>query len=143
MVENEKKILSDKSVIPDDEYIYSLIGNNKVHWKRIMDHVSENYKDTSGSWNYYNDGKQWLFKMVHKKKTIFWSSITNKTFRITFYLGNKAEAIIENSDLPRNVRDEFKTAKRYGLIRPVTFLINSERDVDNVLKLIAIKSKMK
>ena len=143
MTENEKKILSDKSVIPTDEYIFSLIGNNKVHWKRIMDYVSENYKETSGSWNYYNDGKQWLFKMVHKKKTIFWSSITNKTFRITFYLGNKAEAIIENSDLPRNVRDEFKTAKRYGLIRPVTFLINSEGDVDNVLKLIAIKSKMK
>ena len=143
MTENEKKVLSDKSVIPDDEYIFSLIGNNKVHWKRIMDHLSENYQDTSGSWNYYNDGKQWLFKMVHKKKTIFWSGITDNTFRITFYFGNKAEEIIENSDLPRNVRDEFKTAKRYGQIRPVTFLINSETDVDNVLKLIAIKSKMK
>lgn len=143
MAENEKRVLSDKSVIPDDEYIFSLIGNNKVHWKRIMDHVAGNYKDTSGSWNYYNDGKQWLFKMVQKKKTIFWSGIMDNTFRITFYFGNKAEPIIENSDLPRNIRDEFKTAKRYGLIRPVTFLINSETDVDNVLKLIAIKSKMK
>jgi len=143
MTENEKKILSDKSVIPTDEYIFSLIGNNKVHWKRIMDYVSENYKETSGSWNYYNDGKQWLFKMVHKKKTLFWSGITDKTFRITFYLGNKAEAIIENSDLTQAVKDEFKTAKRYGLIRPVTFVINSETDVDNVFKLIAIKSEMK
>jgi hypothetical protein len=143
MAEIEKRVLSDKSVIPTDEYIFSLIGNNKLHWKRIMDHVSENYNDTSGSWNYYNDGKQWLFKMVRKKKTIFWSSIIDKTFRITFYLGNKAEAIIENSDLPQPVKDEFKTAKRYGLIRPVTFIINSETDVDNVLKLIAIKAKMK
>lgn len=143
MAENEKKVLSDKSVIPTDEYIFLLIGDNKLHWKKIMDHVSENYKDTSGSWNYYNDGKQWLFKMVRKKKTIFWSSLIDKTFRITFYLGNKAEAIIENSDLPQAVKDEFKTAKRYGLIRPVTFVINSETDVDNVLKMISIKSKMK
>jgi hypothetical protein len=143
MAENEKIVLSDKSVIPDDEYIFSLIGNNKLHWKRIMGFVSENYKDTSGSWNYYNDGKQWLFKMVHKKKTIFWSGLIDKTFRITFYLGNKAEAIIENSDLPQTVRDEFKTAKRYGLIRPVTFVIKSEADVDNVLKMIDIKSKLK
>ena len=143
MAENGKKVLSDKSVIPTDEYIFLLIGDNKLHWKKIMDHVSENYKDTSGSWNYYNDGKQWLFKMVHKKKTLFWSGITDKTFRITFYLGNKAEAIIENSDLTQAVKDEFKTAKRYGLIRPVTFVINSEEDVDNVLKMIAIKSKLK
>lgn len=143
MAENEKKVLSDKSVIPTDEYIFLLIGDNKLHWKKIMDHVSENYKDTSGNWNYYNDGKQWLFKMVRKKKTIFWSSLIDKTFRITFYLGNKAEAIIENSDLPQAVKDEFKTAKRYGLIRPVTFVINSEADVDNVLKMISIKSKMK
>jgi hypothetical protein len=143
MAENEKKVLSDKLVIPTDEYIFSLIGDNKLHWKKIMDHLSENYKDASGSWNYYNDGKQWLFKMVHKKKTIFWSSLIDKSFRITFYLGNKAEAIIENSDLPQAVKDEFKTAKRYGLIRPVTFVINSETDVDNVLKMIAIKSKMK
>lgn len=143
MAENEKKVLSDKSVIPTDEYIFLLIGDNKLHWKKIMDHVSENYKDTSGNWNYYNDGKQWLFKMVRKKKTIFWSSLIDKTFRITFYLGNKAEAIIENSDLPQAVKDEFKTAKCYGLIRPVTFVINSEADVDNVLKMISIKSKMK
>ena len=143
MTEKEKPLLSDKSIIPTDEYIFSLIGNNRLHWKKIMDHVSENYKDTSGSWNYYNDGKQWLFKMVHKKKTLFWAGITDKTFRITFYLGNKAEAIIENSDLPRNVREEFKTAERYGLIRPLTFLIKSETDVDNVLKMIAIKSKLK
>ena len=143
MTEKEKPLLSDKSIIPTDEYIFSLIGNNRLHWKKIMDHVSENYKDTSGSWNYYNDGKKWLFKMVHKKKTLFWAGITDKTFRITFYLGNKAEAIIENSDLPRNVREEFKTAERYGLIRPLTFLIKSETDVDNVLKMIAIKSKLK
>jgi hypothetical protein len=143
MAENEKTILSDKSVIPTDEYIFSLIGNNKHYWKRIMDHVSENYMDTLGSWNYYNDGKQWLFKMVHKKKTIFWSRVINGTFRITFYLGNKAEAILDDSDLPQTLKDDFKTAKRYGLIRPVSFEIHGEPDVENVLKLIAIKAKMK
>ena len=143
MAEIVKMVLSDKSVIPTEEYIFSLIGNNKHYWKRIMNYVSENYKDTLGSWNYYNDGKQWLFKMVYKKKTIFWSGLNNGTFRITFYLGNKAETIIDNSDLPQSVKDEFKTAKRYGLIRPVTFVINGEPDVDNVLKMIAIKTKLK
>lgn len=143
MAENEKMVLSDKSVIPTDDFIFSIIGERKVHWLKIMNYLSENYPDASGSWNYYNDGKQWLFKFVRKKKTVFWSSILTDTFRITFYLGNKAEPIIENSDLPVSVKEEFKTAKRYGLIRPVTFIIKSESDVDNVLEMINIKVKLK
>ena len=143
MAEKENMVLSDKSVIPTDDYIFSFIGENKVHWRRIMDYISENYKETSGSWNYYNDGKQWLFKMVHKKKTIFWAGILPDTFRITFYFGNKAEAIIEVSDLPQSIKEGFRTAKRYGLIRPISFIINDKTDVDNVLKLVAIKHKLK
>lgn len=132
-------VLSDKSVIPTDDYIFSLIGENKIHWLRIMNYISEDYKDASGSWNYYNDGKQWLFKMAHKKKTIFWSGIITGTFRITFYFGDKAEPVIFNSDLPAAIKEGFKTAKKYGLIRPVSIIITDNTDVDNVLKLIGIK----
>jgi hypothetical protein len=88
-------------------------------------------------------GKRWLFKMVHKKKTVFWAGILTDAFRITFYLGNKAETIIENSELPEIIKEEFKTAKKYGLIRPVSFIIKDQTDVDNVLKMIDIKSKLK
>ena len=136
-------MLSDKSIIPTDDYIFSLIGAKKTHWQRIMNHVSENYKDSSGSWNYYNDGKQWLYKHVQKKKTIFWAAILTDTFRITFYFGDKAEPVIESSDLPQNIKEGFRTAKRYGLIRPVSLLINDNTDVDNVVKLISIKNKIK
>jgi hypothetical protein len=139
----EKPVLSDKSIIPTDDYIFSIIGERKTHWLRIMNFLSQNYPDSSGSWNYYNDGKQWLFKYVHKKKTIFWSGILTDTFRITFYLGNKAETIIEKSDLPHDIKEEFKTAKRYGLIRPVSFIVRDKADVDNVLKMIDLKSKIK
>jgi hypothetical protein len=143
MAENEKLVLSDKSIVPTDEFIFSILGERKIYWERIMSYSSENYPGASGSWNYYNDGKQWLFKFVRKKKTIFWSSLLKDTFRITFYLGNKAETIIENSDLPQSIKEEFKTAKRYGLIRPVSFIIRDKTDVDNVLKMIDIKTKLK
>lgn len=143
MSENEIVLLADKNIYPTDEYIFSIIGEKKILWLSIMDHMKNNYKDSAGGWNFYNDGKRWLFKMVSKKKTVFWAGILNDTFRITFYLGNKAESIIENSDLPQIIKEEFKTAKRYGLIRPVTFIINDNSDVDNVLKMIAIKNKIK
>ena len=143
MAEPDKGILSDRNVLPTDEYIFTLIGDNKLHWTKIMDYVSGNYDNISGTWNYYNDGKQWLYKMVQKKKTIFWLSVIRGTFRITFYFGDKAEPLIENSDLTAEIKEDFRTAHRYGKIRPVTIRITCEQDVDNVLKLFEIKSGMK
>jgi hypothetical protein len=143
MSESESTLLADKDIYPSDEVIFSIIGDKKDFWQRIMNYMSANYKDSSGEWRFYNDGKRWLFKMVHKKKTVFWSSLITGTFRITFYLGNKAESIIENSDLPQRVKEEFKNAKKYGLIRPVTFIIKGSEDVDNVLKMIDLKTKIK
>lgn len=143
MSEKETILLTDKEIYPTDEYIFSIIGDKKIFWQTIMNHMINNYKDSIGKWNFYNDGKRWLFKMVQKKKTIFWAGILTDTFRITFYFGDKAESIIEESDLPQTIKDEFRTAKRYGLIRPVSFKIMNKTDVENVLKLIAIKHKIK
>jgi hypothetical protein len=143
MAENEKLVLSDKSIVPTDEFVFSILGERKIYWQKIMNYSFQNYPGSSGSWNYYNDGKQWLFKFVRKKKTIFWSGLLKDTFRVTYYFGNKAEQVIESSDLPQSIKEEFKTAKRYGLIRPVSIIIRNEHDVDNVLKLIDIKVKLK
>jgi hypothetical protein len=143
MAEPSSILLTDRNIYPTDDYIFSIIGEKKVLWQDIMDHMSNVYENSAGQWNFYNDGKRWLFKMTYKKKTMFWAAILDGSFRITFYFGNKAESAIENSDLPGNIKEEFKTAKRYGLIRPVTFIVNDNSDVDNILKLIAIKSKLK
>jgi hypothetical protein len=142
-VEQDKRMLTDKDIYPGYDYIFSIVGEKMALWQRVMDYMSDNYKDSSGDWHYYNDGKQWLFKMVNKKKTVFWAGIMNDTFRITFYLGNKAEPIMESSDLAPGIKEEFRNAKRYGLIRPVSFTIRDSNDIDNVLKMIVIKQKVK
>ena len=143
MTENEVHVLSDKQVKPTDEYIFSIIGNKKILWQSIMDYMSENYKDSSGSWNYYNDGKQWLFKMVLKKKIVFWLAVMKDTFRVTFYFGDKAEPVILASDLPKPVKDDFTGGKHYGKIRAITTKIAGQSDVGTIIKLIDIKTRLK
>lgn len=143
MSETVSILLTDRNIYPTDDYVFSFIGEKKEFWQTIMKYMSENFKGSAGEWNFYNDGKRWLFKMVYKKKTVFWATILQSAFKITFYLGNKAEPVIENSDLPQNMKDDFKTVKRYGLIRPVSIIVDSIDDVDNVLKMINIKSKLK
>ena len=143
MSETDTILLTDRNIYPTDDYIFSIIGDKKELWQAIMNHMSTDYKDSAGQWNFYNDGKRWLFKMVHKKKTVFWAAILTDSFRITFYFGNKAERVIEESDLPVRIKEEFKTAKNYGLIRPISVIVTNYTDIDNILKLIAIKSKLK
>jgi hypothetical protein len=143
MAETETILLTDKLVFPSDDVIFPLLGEKKILWQHLMNYMHDHYKDSCGTWNFYNDGKRWLFKMTYKKKTVFWVNITPGGFRVTFYFGNKAEPIIESSDMPQSVKDEFRTAKRYGLIRPAIFVINSKEDLDNVLKMIVIKCNLK
>ena len=108
-----------------------------------MNFVKDTYPDSAGECNYYNDGKRWLFKMIRKKKTIFWGGISDDTFRITFYFGDKAESLILESDLPQSIIESFATAKKYGAIRPVTIIVFDQSDTENIKKLITIKLKIK
>ena len=143
MPEEEIFKLADKDVIPVDDYIFSIIGEKKTLWLALMAWVSENYKESSGSWNYYNDGKQWIFKMVFKKKTLFWSSLLRDAFRVTFYFGDKAAPLIDSSNLDDKIKEDFRNGPHYGKIRGITVKILDTHDLESVKILAGIKVKMK
>jgi hypothetical protein len=142
MAETENLVFKDPSVKPNKENLFSILGNKGRLWQSIMKFMHENYPDVSEEWKYYNDGKRWLFRMNRKKKTIFWIGVLQDTFIVTFYFGDKAESWIESSSLPEKIKGDFKTAKRYGKIRGISTKMADEKDVDNVLKLAAIKLKV-
>ncbi len=143
MAESEKLVLGDKSVYPSDEILSSIFGDKMIIWQKIISYVKDNYKDITEEWRYYIDGKQWLFKMQQKKKTIFWAGVLKDTFRITFYFGNKAEPVIEGSNLPQKIKNNFRDAKRFGTLRPISTIVGGGKDLDNILKLIDVKTKIK
>jgi hypothetical protein len=143
MSDEIKLVLSDKQIVPSDDLIYSLIGEKQFLWKTIVKHTTDSYKDVFGSWNYYNDGKQWLFKLVQKKKTIFWAGVLADCFRISFYFGDKAEPFIEGSRLPQKIKDDFKTSKRYGALRAISVRLIDESDIEVVKELVSVKLKIK
>jgi hypothetical protein len=143
MAEKEIILFSDPDVKPDQKLIFSKIGSKKKLWQALMSFMSENYKESEGTWNYYNDGKRWLFKMVLKKKTIFWATVLEGAFRITFYFGGKAEPVIVASDLSDNAKQQYLTGPRYGKIRAITIPVNDMSDVSMIEKIIAIKVKLK
>ena len=139
----EEKVLSDKNIFPTEEVIFSHIGKSKIYWESIFMHIHTNHPDFSEEWRYYNDGKSWLLKVTKKKKTIFWLSIYKDLFRITFYFGDKAEAVIIESSISDRLKEEFKNGKRYGKIRGLTIAISSDKDIESVKSLINVKLSLK
>jgi ABC-type uncharacterized transport system YnjBCD substrate-binding protein len=144
MADKEIHAFSDKSVVPGEDLLFSLIGHKKIYWQTILRTVSESHKNITWGWNYYNDGKQWLFKLVQKQKTILWGAVlSNGSFRITFYFNDKAESAILSGDIPEKQKMEFMNGKRYGKIRDISLLVGSYEDVETVLKLAALKVELK
>ncbi len=143
MTENTERRMTDPSVVPDDAIIKSLVGDKFALWDSVLSEAMATYSGISGEWRYYNDGKQWLFKMVLKKKTIFWASVLNDSFRVTFYFGGKYEDQVINSGIPSGLKKDFAEHKGFGKIKPVTVTLTEQADVNTVLELIGLKSKLK
>lgn len=139
----EPIFLTDPSVQPTDELVFSIIGKNSIYWQKIIKYLHDNHNDITEVWRFYNDGKCWLYRTLRKKKTIYWIGILKDTFRITFYLGNKADELIEDSSLSENIKEEFQDAKHSTFGRSVTITVRSAEDLENVQKLIEIKLKLK
>jgi len=137
----ETHILSDESVKPDDELVFSIIGDRELLWKQTMSYLQDNNKVITEVWKYYKDGKSWLFRAMKKKKTIFWIRLVDDTFRIAFWFAEKLEPIISESDLPERLKKDYEQAKSFNKSRCIYIDMQDAGDLQNVKKLIDLKIK--
>lgn len=135
----ETLVLTDKNIVPGDDQIFSIIGKNSIYWKSFLEAIRKNYPDEQEVWHYYNDGKSWLFRAIRKKKTLFWIGVLKDTFRITFYFGDKAENLIDKSELPDTMKTGFKNGKYFGKLRSISIKVAGTEDIEHALTLTRIK----
>jgi len=84
------------------------------------------------------------FSDFKKEKTIFWIRVLKGTFKVAFWFGDKAELIINQSDLSDDIKRDFEVAKKIGTMgRCISIDMKDSKDFDNVIKLIEIKLKIK
>jgi hypothetical protein len=139
----EPVVLTDKSIKPTDDIVFSIIGDKKELWLQILDYMVAHHKDISEQWNFYNDGKCWMFRIMKKKKTILWIGVLKDTFRVGFWFGNKAEPIILKSDISKKSKDYYKNTKQTKIGKGIAIVMADAADVEDVKKLIELKLKMK
>jgi hypothetical protein len=136
----ESEILTDKSVQPNDEIIFSIIGDTELLWKQTFSYLFDKSKDISVKWKYSDCGKYWVCIVLKKKNTIFRLRILKEnSFSIAFPFGDKFEPIILRSKLPDNIKKDFITAKRFNTTRYISIEVEDSEDFENIKELIDLK----
>ena len=87
----ENLILTDPMVNPENDVLENALGKNYNRYKEFIDKI--NAQNLIVEWNYYNDGKSWLGKILNKKKNLCWLSVWNTGFKLTFYFTEKTTAV--------------------------------------------------
>lgn len=141
-MKTEDKIpFSDRNIKPDDELLEALNGSNFVHWKNFLSEILAYDSSASGDWRYYNDGKQWLFKMENRKRTIFWASYHEGAMMVTFYFTDKATDLLRTGGVSVYIIDKFLTERKFGSLKPISIELRSEEDVHNALGVAIVRIK--
>jgi hypothetical protein len=136
----ESNLLSDKSVKPDEDLIFSIIGDTELLWKQTFTFLFDTFKDISVNWEYSDCGKYWVCIVLKKKNTICRIRILKEnSFHMVFPFGDKSESSVLQSHLPDNIKSDFKNAKRYNTTRYISIDVEDSGDFETVKKLIGLK----
>jgi len=133
------QLLRDPSVFPSDEVLAEAMRDTYPAYTKFKKRLPE-YGIEAEEWRYYNDGKSWLSKNVHKKKTVFWLSVWDGFFKVTMFFTEKTcDGIF---GLP--IAQELKTFEKMGgKLKPLIINVNSGTDQDDLFKVIEYKRDLK
>jgi len=136
-----KPLLNDKLEYPHDDVLAKYLGKTKIIWDEFVAHLSSTFNSMSLEWNYYNDGKAWLCKLVHKKKTVCWISIWDQYFKVTFYFTDKNTDDIKLLKIDPAWINKYLSNKSIGKLKPLTTEVKTKKVLAGIYELIKYKSK--
>jgi hypothetical protein len=135
----ETMLLKDPGVSPTKKVLETALGKSFTVYEDLMDTITGKNYGLLPSWNYYKDGKAWLCKAQHKKKTVFWLSVWDKYFKLSFYFTEKTSKGINALDIDSSIKNGFKTNKPVGRLVPLVINVNKKGQLKDVLKIIGYK----
>ncbi len=132
--------LTDKNVYPDDKVLAGHLGRAKSAWDAFTARLASECPAMGLEWRFYNDGKSWLGKLTHKKKTVCWISVWDGSFRTTFYFMDKNAKDLMALDIDPGLKKAFKENTGGGKLKPITVAVAGKKALSDVFGLIRYKS---
>lgn len=138
----ETPALKDKATTPTAEVLTATLQASYTafeDWRQTLSDMGIELQ-----WNYYNDGKAWLGKMVSGKKNLGWLIPYEGYFRVNFFfMARHAEAIAE-ADISESLKAEFASKDfSSAKLHPVSVRTTGCEQLAEALEVLRLKQKVK
>jgi hypothetical protein len=134
--------LCDPEIRPTDKVLADALGKVYTVYREFSQRLSGEESLWVPEWRYYNDGKAWLCKITHKKKTICWLSVWQGFFKVSLFFTAKTSEGVFNLPVDSAVKDEFRHNKPIGKLIPLVMRIRSKRQLKDVFILLRYKQEV-
>lgn len=139
----DTQLLREQDIFPSEEKLKQSLGGIYPVYESLMKTVTGAEYGLTAEWNYYKDGRSWLCKVCHKKKTVFWLSVWENWSQISLYFTEKHLKAIAALDIDEKIKEDFCRQKPVGKLLPMIFKITSEEQLGDLLKVINFKTALK
>lgn len=136
-------LLRNPEEFPSESVLKGALGEVYDALESFIGTVTGAEYGLTAEWKFYNDGKAWLYKATHRKKTILWLSVWDGFFRASFFFAEKNLDAISASDIPKTVKDEFAGMKPIGRLLPMIFDVTGKEQLDDLLAVVRFKKGLK
>ena len=126
---------------PDDNVLETALGKKYKIYQTFVDKINE--INLALEWNYYKDGKNWLCKILNKKKNIAWLSVWDTGFKLTFYFSEKTIEGIYELGIDNQIKKATKEIKPVGKLRPLIIMIENSKIVKDAIEILKYKMQLK
>ena len=137
----ETQLLRDSGIFPSEEVLKAVLGNSYATFDELIKTVTDT--GLNREWRFYKDGKSWLCNVSNKKKTVFWLSVWDTCFKLTFFFTEKHLSGIAELNISEKIKTDFALSKPIGRLLPLLISIGNNEQLSDALKIIEFKKKQK
>ena len=134
-------VFKEKETVPNESMVSTALGRTYEMWKEFRDRMCNEYTDVKGEWKNYGKAAGWSYQLKSKGRTMFYFVPNDGYFSITFVFGDRAAEAAENSDVPEEIKEKIRVAKRYAEGRSVSMDVRNPQNIATAKILVMIKDK--
>ena len=136
-----RPLLNDANTYPTDTILASILGDSGEAYQAFVSTLPEYQIELE--WRFYNDGKSWLGKACSKKKTVFWLSIWQGFFKVSFYFTEKTRPGILSLSIADEIKTRITNEPVKGKLVSLVIDVSETAHLKDVFALISYKQSCK
>ena len=144
----EQQLLRNPDIQPTNDVVAKALGEASNTYMKFINELAS--RDIQIEWRYYNDGKAWLAKGLFKRigvrgglneTTIFWLSIWDGFFKVTFYIPEKARFDVLSLPIDDEIKSLIANSKQMGKLKffPLVFNLCTDEKLEMIYSLTDFK----